>query len=301
MSVHEPTVSVVVPSYKRAHLLEQTLPTYLQEHVIELIVVDDCSPDNTPDVIAGLMKRDSRIRYLRQDRNQGQMAAKNRGKAQARGDYIYFGDDDSVLLPGSIAALLETARSHPGSVAGAAAVYMNYNETSPVAAAARRRPVQTPAEVVDLHQLRFRFDSVSDQLLTLPVCAACFLMEAGQALKQDFDSIYKGNAYREETDFLLRVAAQGVPMVMDTRAVQVNLPVKLSTGGSRKGFWRTEYYVLANSLLMIKRNRHILRQLAPGFSGATAMTSLLGERVGGVIRRNTNRGKKLWKMLTASA
>ncbi|GGP20955.1 glycosyltransferase family 2 protein [Silvimonas iriomotensis] len=301
MSAQAPTVSVVIPSYKRAHLLEQTLPTYLQDHVIELILVDDCSPDNTPEVMARLMAADSRIRYLRQDRNQGQMAAKNRGKAEARGDFVYFGDDDSVLLPGAIGALLETLRQHPGSVAGAASVYMNHNETSAVAAAARRRKVQTPLEVVDLRHLRFRFDCVADRLLEIAVCPNCFMVETSQARKQDFDSVYKGNAYREETDFLLRVRAQGAPMILDTRAVQVNLPARMSTGGSRKGFWRTEYYVMANSLLMLKRNRQILRELAPGFSGATAMTSLLGERIGGVIRRNRQRGRKLWRMLSARA
>ncbi|GGP27875.1 glycosyltransferase family 2 protein [Silvimonas amylolytica] len=301
MSAQVPTVSIVVPSYKRAHLLEQTLPTYLQEHVIELILVDDCSPDNTQEVVARLTASDSRIRYVRQDHNQGQMAAKNRGKAMARGQYIYFGDDDSVLLPGSITALLETMQSHPGSVVGTASVYMNHNETSAVAAAARRLRVQTPLEVVNLRHLHFRFDCVADRLLDVAVCPNCFMIEAGQALKQDFDSIYKGNAYREETDFMLRIRAQGVPMWLDTRAVQVNLPVKMSTGGSRKGFWRTEYFVMANSLQMIKRNRQILQQLAPGFSTTTAMTALLGERIGGVIRRNRNRGRKLWKMLSASA
>lgn len=56
-------ISVVVPSYNRAHLLELTLPSYIQSGVGELIVVDDCSSDNTAETVQRLKERYPQIVY----------------------------------------------------------------------------------------------------------------------------------------------------------------------------------------------------------------------------------------------
>ncbi len=104
----EQSISVIVPTYKRAHLLSLTLPTYLQPETSELIVVDDCSPDKTREVVESLAADDPRIRYIRTDANRKQPHAKNLGISNARGEYLYFGDDDSVLLPGSLERLITT-------------------------------------------------------------------------------------------------------------------------------------------------------------------------------------------------
>lgn len=68
-----------MPSYGRAHLLKKTIPTYLQKGVVELILVDDCSPDNTREVVEDLQKTYPQIKYLRNERNMKQTASKNRG------------------------------------------------------------------------------------------------------------------------------------------------------------------------------------------------------------------------------
>ena len=44
-------ISVIIPSYNRAHLLQTTIPTYFQEGVGEVIIIDDCSTDNTQEII----------------------------------------------------------------------------------------------------------------------------------------------------------------------------------------------------------------------------------------------------------
>lgn len=101
-------VSVIMPSFNRAHLLPLTIPTYLQEDVLELIIVDDCSTDNTQSVVAELQKEYPQIVYVRNQRNSKQTFSKNVGIGLAKGEYIYFGDDDSILLPNSIKYLKET-------------------------------------------------------------------------------------------------------------------------------------------------------------------------------------------------
>src|SRR5690606_7215254 len=81
-------VSVVVPTYGHAGLVLETLDSVLaQSHPdVELIVVDDGSPDDTHERLQPLVEA-GRIRYVRQQ-NQGQGAARNRGLAMATGEFV---------------------------------------------------------------------------------------------------------------------------------------------------------------------------------------------------------------------
>ena len=62
-------VSVVLPSFNRARLLPITIPTYFQEDVSEVILVDDCSSDNTAEVVKELQTRFPPLRYFRNEVN----------------------------------------------------------------------------------------------------------------------------------------------------------------------------------------------------------------------------------------
>ena len=76
-------------------------------------MVDDCSPDETRAVLAARFAGDGRVHYLRQTRNRFQAAARNRGAAAATGDYFFFLDDDNLLRPGCLAALVDAFARHP--------------------------------------------------------------------------------------------------------------------------------------------------------------------------------------------
>lgn len=97
-----PLVSIVLPTYKRAHLLAQAMRSVLaQTHShLELIVVDDNSPDDTAQVVAGF--DDPRIRYYRNEPNLRLPRTLNRGFSLARGDYLTWTSDDNLLAPTAI-------------------------------------------------------------------------------------------------------------------------------------------------------------------------------------------------------
>lgn len=80
-----PTVSVVIPTYNRAHLLGRAIQSVLNQtyHDFEIIVVDDGSTDNTEKVVKSF--NDPRIHYIRHDQNRGGSAARNTGIKMARG------------------------------------------------------------------------------------------------------------------------------------------------------------------------------------------------------------------------
>ncbi len=100
----DPRVSVVIPTYNRASMLTRAVDSVLAQTFtdFELLIVDDCSADETPDVATGLVNADSRIRSFRHRRNRGQSASRNTGIANARGEYLAFLDDDDEFLPTKI-------------------------------------------------------------------------------------------------------------------------------------------------------------------------------------------------------
>lgn len=104
-------VSVIIPTYNRAHLLRRSISSVLnQTHKsIECIVVDDCSTDNTEQLISSMS--DDRIRYIRMPTNSGACAARNEGILAAKGDYIAFNDSDDVWKVNKIEVQLNAMES----------------------------------------------------------------------------------------------------------------------------------------------------------------------------------------------
>lgn len=105
-----PLVSVVIPCYKQARFLPETLESVLaQSHAaIEPVVVDDGSPDNTSQIAA----RYSVVRCIRQE-NRGISEARNAGLRASRGDYLIFLDADDRLTPVAVEAHLACFARHP--------------------------------------------------------------------------------------------------------------------------------------------------------------------------------------------
>ncbi len=103
-----PSVSVVITTHNRARLLPRAIESAQNAGPdLEVIVVDDCSTDETPDVCANIR----RIRYVRLSSNQGLAAARNVGIAESRSEFIAFLDDDDLRLPGSLDKQLHALRA----------------------------------------------------------------------------------------------------------------------------------------------------------------------------------------------
>ena len=101
---HTPKVTVVITTYNRANLLPRAVESVLAQTYTdyEIIIVDDCSSDDTQDVVAGF--DDWRIHSFRHECNKGPSAARNTGIFNANGKYIAFLDDDDEWLPVNLEA-----------------------------------------------------------------------------------------------------------------------------------------------------------------------------------------------------
>lgn len=94
-------VSIITPAYRAAQVIPATIDSVLAQtwpHW-EMLVADDCSPDDTRAVVQGYADRDPRIRLIPMPKNGGPAAARNGALEQARGRWIAFLDADDLWLP----------------------------------------------------------------------------------------------------------------------------------------------------------------------------------------------------------
>lgn len=263
--MNNPDVTVIIPSFNRAHLIFKTIPSYLQEYVKEIIVVDDCSKDNTEEVVTQLIKIYPQIRYIRQPRNMRQPAAKNRGLEEVKTEWVYFGDDDSFLCPGAISYLMETALNNNADIVGARALYMKPGEEllslEDAVSNYKYLYANNIKDIVDVETLTSSFNKIYSTPVEVPFCHACLLMKSEMAKRVKFDPKYTGNAYREETDFIVRCSKIGAKIFYDSRGIQINLPTTLATGGARgKSIWKYKLNCITNNWYFLRQNWSFLRR-----------------------------------------
>lgn len=106
-----PKVSVIIPLYRTEVFLRQCVESVLAQTLsdIEVILVDDASPDRCGALARAYEKKDSRVKVVRHERNQGLGAARNTGMNAARGEYVGFVDSDDWAEPEMYEALFSVA------------------------------------------------------------------------------------------------------------------------------------------------------------------------------------------------
>ena len=93
-------VSIIMPSYNTASFIAESIQSVLaQSHKDwELIIVDDCSPDNTDQIVKPFLA-DDRIKYLKNEKNSGAAVSRNSALREAKGKWIAFLDSDDLWMP----------------------------------------------------------------------------------------------------------------------------------------------------------------------------------------------------------
>jgi hypothetical protein len=105
-------VSIIIPTHNRAALLPRAVESARSAgEGVEVVVVDDASTDNTPEVCRSL----AGVRYIRLERNSRQAAARNAAVAATDSEFVAFLDDDDLRLPGSLAAQVAALERDPNA------------------------------------------------------------------------------------------------------------------------------------------------------------------------------------------
>jgi glycosyltransferase involved in cell wall biosynthesis len=259
------SVTVVIPTYNRAHLLNRTLTSYVQPGVEQLIVVNDASTDETELVLKELQLQIPQLYFVSNDSNRKQTFSKNRGVALANTKYIYFGDDDSVILPGTIAALVEILSRTGADVVGCRALYMREGESYEDTLERCNQTASSAADLIDLRTFRHDFYKVVQFPIHVATFQACFLIRTELAKKHSFFEYFIGPAQREESDYLVRLSSQGYRLIYTSEGCQINLPRKEATGGSWGNPIYRELSLLINIVIFSLRNYRYLATVAGQF------------------------------------
>jgi glycosyltransferase involved in cell wall biosynthesis len=178
-----PTVSVVIPTYNRDAVVTRAIDSVLTQTYddFEVVVVDDCSTDDTRAVVEEY--DDARIRYIRHDENQGACAARNTGIEHSDGRYVAFLDSDDEWDETKLAKQVKCMERAPESVG---VVYIGYR----VKRSDDVELGQVPSKRGDIHRDQLAKDWVSPTSAVL-VDRECFesvgTFDTDLAARQDYD------------------------------------------------------------------------------------------------------------------
>ncbi len=108
-------VSVIITTYNRAEMVARCVESVLANDYapFEVIVVNDCSPDATEHLLHEKFDQDARVRIFTNEKNLQLAGSQNKGARVAKGDYLFFVDDDNVLEPSAIRELAEGLDRYP--------------------------------------------------------------------------------------------------------------------------------------------------------------------------------------------
>lgn len=108
-------IDVIVPCYRYGRFLRQCVESVLTEHkrAVRVLILDDASPDEAPDVAAALVRQDSRVSWRRHPANRGHIATYNEGIEWVAADYMLLLSADDLVTHGALSRAAELLDAHP--------------------------------------------------------------------------------------------------------------------------------------------------------------------------------------------
>jgi GT2 family glycosyltransferase len=245
------TLSVVLPTYGRGFIIEKFLGSLLSQsyHDWELIIVADASGDNTFDILSKYVENNKKIRLKLSESHQGLPVARNIGVALAKGELIFFGEDDiTFCAKDTLEILVKT--------------FYKLNEKQKIGAIGPRvrgsqgyQWLNTAADVGPVTgHLYHNFSYNTQRIIEVPALHSCSVISRS-AFKQvgGFDEkLYPGTHAKEEVDFYYRLRKYGYKLFFEPNSLIFH--DHASTGGceSRRKL-RRYYFETRNSLLFFAR------------------------------------------------
>lgn len=294
-------VSIIIPSYNRAHLIGETIESVLSQSFsdFELIIVDDGSTDKTGDVVR---KYQGPIKYLYQE-NQGRSSARNEGYKASQGEYICFLDSDDMLAPRMLEQQVALLDSNPNL----GFVYTDYQFVDESGV-----PLPKP-EIFRAHPLRrgtifryliyFDFIPPSTILSRRDSIDEAGLFDPSLEPAEDLDWLLRiSRCY--ETDYLteplcfFRKHAGSTPEVAIQDATIRVITKHLDDKATKRSLgeeWTTIYYELYHSVANYHYNRHEMTRAREFYYKALAVCPYKLSGIGtiGLVIRSYLGGKAL--------
>lgn len=272
-------ITLLIPVYNRARALQATFPSAVQsKNVAKIVLVDDGSADDTPQVMAQLQTSSPiPVQIVRHETRQGQQRSRATAIAQAETEWVLFGEDDVYLGPNYIDTLLREAQHLQADVIAGRLIDVRVpNGFSPdlLADPVPLQPNRVSADIFDLQRFGADYTARPAQPVPAPYVHTIALIKRELFQKVSFDPHYGGNAVREETDFYLGAATQGYPIYFSPSVVAYHLRGPIAgSGGQRLPRWKMEYWNFVNTHHLVAKHWAHLKQKY-NFKGTPALWML---------------------------
>jgi glycosyltransferase involved in cell wall biosynthesis len=257
-------ISVVIPTKDRLPYLRKAIPMFLaHDEVKEVVVVVDGCTDGTLEYIQAASESDPRIRYTDNVVNRGLPYSRNRGLELAQFEYAFTGEDDLELSESFFATLLVHMEKSGADLISARNVFRGERE-SPAEAIARTDRISGPS--VNSRTLMVRVDMKTEDDQEQSLLPAPMLGRADVFRKVRFDDSYRGNAWREESDFQLSAREAGYKLVYCPHAISFNVEIENDRGGVHAtwGLKRLGWQIRNNWRFTHKHREIIAREFDTG-------------------------------------
>lgn len=248
-----PLVSIILPTYNRGTILGTCVESVLNQSYTnwELLISDDCSTDNTAEIIKDYMVRDTRVIGITHKHNLGLPRNRNTALSAAKGQLVFFIEDDLVLHRDCLERLVSTY--HSFDTHNIVIVPRLIENTEPDKEAVRRN--------VPFYVNKFTGEIFNNygqdygSVLEVDMGHACCIYPRShlQAIGGYEEEAYKGTYCREESDLNMRLINRGFKFYFQPAAVADHN--RVGTGGCRlSGRLRQTYYYARNHIVFLLRN-----------------------------------------------
>jgi|Deesub1362A_J573_1020465.scaffolds.fasta_scaffold02187_1 GT2 family glycosyltransferase len=207
-----PYISIIVPVYNAENTIIDCIESLLKvdypEEKLEIIIVDDCSSDKTPEILKHYAKEE-KVNVIRHRKNKGAAAARNTGFKYAKGKIIVFTDSDCIVSENWIKELVKCYNSDIGAVGGK---FIPYNLDNLIAKFSHGRNLVTEVKAI---QNENRIIEIKNGLL--PSANLSFRREVFEELN-GFDERFR-KAGGEDRDICYRLLQKGYKLIYNPKAV----------------------------------------------------------------------------------
>ncbi len=128
-NVHKPLISVIVPIHNVEMYIRECIESILNQNYsnIEVILIDDCTEDQSGIIADKYASKDSRIQVIHNETNVGVSISRNKGIERARGEYLCFVDGDDYVMPDYVEYLLHLCMEHHTPISVSTECYTSFN------------------------------------------------------------------------------------------------------------------------------------------------------------------------------
>lgn len=251
-------ISVIIPTFNRAYIIQKTLPTYLRSLCVgEVVVVADGVTDCTRDIIdeLNLLPWPCKLRLIVHEKKMGAAAARLTGLNQAKYDYVMFGEDDVYIEEDYPSKLLAGLKNNIYGFSSGRIVYLKRYENT-IDARKRFGFGLNDNPLLDKKFFRINQEKYISENCETVYSHALYLSRKSTLQTLGFDQFYRsGTGYREETDAQVRGYFSGLKHIIihDAFCFHMNFE-DVPSGGQRMSKVKHWYWNIVLNNYFFKTN-----------------------------------------------